>query len=91
MDMLTKGWLGQAIRERYAFDGRVEANASGINVVGYNNLPIDDLVAEHMQGYLEDDDDRLTHTNETLRAALANAQDPGHDLLQTLVDLMDTY
>ncbi|KAH7140850.1 hypothetical protein EDB81DRAFT_761312 [Dactylonectria macrodidyma] len=91
MDMLAKGWLGQAIRERYAFDGQVEKNASGIEVVGYNNLPIDELVIEHLQGYLEEDDDRLAATNKTLRAALSETEDPGHNLLQAMVDLMDTY
>lgn len=44
-----------------------------------------------MEEYLDEDDDRLAATNETLRSGLANTDDPGYNLLQTLVGLFDTY
>lgn len=91
MSHLSNGSLGQAIRERYAFDGQIETNSSGIDIVSTVGVSIDELVIADMQGYLDDDDDRLSATNETLRSVLSNTDDPGHDLIQTLVAMLDTY
>ncbi|KAH7145446.1 hypothetical protein B0J13DRAFT_322587 [Dactylonectria estremocensis] len=82
--MLAKGWVGAAIRERYAFDGQIETNALGIAIILIISTSIDELVAADMQGYLDDDDDRLDATNETVQDGLANTDDPGCDPSQTL-------
>jgi len=64
MDAFDNGWFGQAIRERYAFDGQITANGT----VNSTDMLIDNLITSDMEGYLADDDDRLPATNETLRA-----------------------
>ncbi|KAH7145447.1 hypothetical protein B0J13DRAFT_524985 [Dactylonectria estremocensis] len=84
-EALDKGFLGQAIRERYAFDGHVGADG----IVQDTGMTIDELVTSDLQENLDEDDDRLEATQEVLTQGLANTDDPGVELVRTMISMMD--
>lgn len=38
MHMLARGWIIQAIQERYVFNGQIETNTSGIDIIGTTGI-----------------------------------------------------
>ncbi|KAH6973108.1 hypothetical protein BKA56DRAFT_620470 [Ilyonectria sp. MPI-CAGE-AT-0026] len=84
-EALDQGFLGQAIRERYAFDGQVGPDG----IVQDTGMRIDELVISDLQEYLDDDDDRLEATKMVLTQGLANIHDPGIELVRTMISMMD--
>ncbi|KAH7145448.1 hypothetical protein B0J13DRAFT_524986 [Dactylonectria estremocensis] len=91
-DCLQKGWFGQAIRERYAFDGQVLDNGT----VNGTDMLIDDLILSESEEYLEENDDRIAESQVAFRQAVAwNATDttldPGRDLLEKIFQVFQEY
>jgi hypothetical protein len=84
-EAIDSGFLGQAIRERYAFDGQISLGG----IVDDTGLPIDELVISDLQELLDDDDDRLPATQALLTQGLANTNDPGIEPVRTMVSMME--
>ncbi|KAH7140852.1 hypothetical protein EDB81DRAFT_885558 [Dactylonectria macrodidyma] len=91
-DYLQKGWFGQAMRERYAFQGQILDDGT----VNLTNMLVDDLILSHLGGYLEDADYRIPKSKAMfLQASTWNTtdseKDPGRDLLENVSYLLQTY
>ncbi|KPM39759.1 hypothetical protein AK830_g6816 [Neonectria ditissima] len=91
-DCLQKGWFVQAIRERYAFQGQILDDGT----VNLTNMLVDDLIISHLDGYLGEDDYRISKSKAVfLQASTWNTtdseQDPGRDLLQRISYTLQTY
>lgn len=91
-DCLVKGWFGQAIRERYAFDGQVLDNGT----VNSTDMVIDDLILSDLQDYLDEDDYRISDSKVAFEEALNwNATDcttdPGRELLEKIFTVLQNY
>lgn len=84
-EALDKGFLGEAIRERYAFDGQVGPDG----IVEDTEMTVDELVVSDLQELLDDDDDRLDNTRDFLSRGLVNTDDPGIELVRTMVGMID--
>lgn len=84
-EALDQGFLSQAIRERYAFDGQVGPDS----IVQDTGMRIDELVISDLQEYLDEDDDRLEATKMVLTQGLANTEDPGIELVRTMISMMN--
>lgn len=84
-EALDAGFLGQAIRERYAFDGQIGPDS----IVEDTGLRVDDLVLSDLQETLDDDDYRLDATKALLTQGLANSDDPGIELVRKMVSMIE--
>ncbi|KAF7557971.1 hypothetical protein G7Z17_g248 [Cylindrodendrum hubeiense] len=84
-EALDRGFIGQAIRERYTFDGQVGPDG----IVQGTGMRIDELVISDLQEVLDDNDDRLEATQMVLSQGLANTDDPGIELVRTMVSMME--
>lgn len=84
---LEAGYLGQAIRERYAFDGQIGTGG----IVGHTGLSIDELVVQDLKELLQDEGDleRIFETRKLLKGGLTSREDPGLELVKTLVMILD--
>ena len=84
-EALDAGILGQAIRERYAFDGQIGPDG----IVDDIEMTVDELVISDLQELLDEDDDRLPPTHTLLTQGLANTNDPGIELVRTIVGMIE--
>ncbi|KAH7165184.1 hypothetical protein EDB81DRAFT_778801 [Dactylonectria macrodidyma] len=84
-EAIDQGFIGQAIQERYAFDGQVDQEG----IVQGTGMRIDEMVISDLQECLDENDDRLEATQMVLTQGLANTDDPGIELVRTMVNMMD--
>lgn len=96
LDCLRRGWLGQAVRERYSFDnsasipeGMLQTNSIQSDGTFVEWLePIDDQIKEDLRGYISENDESIAVTRDAFIEGLQRTDDPGLDLLQELVEMM---
>ncbi|KAF7544310.1 hypothetical protein G7Z17_g10054 [Cylindrodendrum hubeiense] len=84
-EALDRGFLGQAIRERYSFHGQLGPDG----IVDSTGMHINELVISYLQEYLDENDDRLEATKMVLTEGLVNIDDPGIELVRQIVSMMD--
>ncbi|KPM39758.1 hypothetical protein AK830_g6817 [Neonectria ditissima] len=85
-EALDRGFLGQAIRERYSFHGQIGSD----DIVDGTGMRLNELIISYLQEYLDENDDRLEATKAVLTEGLANTDDPGIELVRQMVSMMDT-
>ncbi|KAH7160522.1 hypothetical protein B0J13DRAFT_541270 [Dactylonectria estremocensis] len=84
-EALDRGFLGQAIRERYSFHGQIGSNG----IVDGTGMHLNELIISYLQEYLDENDDRLEATKTVLTEGLLNTDDPGIELVRQMVSMMD--
>jgi len=96
VDCLHRGWLGQALRERYSFDdpedtprGLLRANCIQSDGKYVEWLkPINDQIKEDLHDCVEENHNCIPVTRDTFVEGLRRTDDPGLELLQELVEMM---
>lgn len=84
-EALDQDFLGQAIRERYAFDGQIGSDG----VVGDTGKQVDELIICDLQDFLDEDDDRIEPTRVLLQQGAGNVNDPGIELVREILSMIE--
>jgi hypothetical protein len=97
IDCLERGWLGQALVERYTY-GEFSGTLPGMlqtNSIQDGRLvewlkPIEDEIKDDLRGLLRGGHDEMLVTERDVYAkAMEDIEDPGRELLRQLVDMID--
>jgi hypothetical protein len=97
IDCLERGWLGQALVERYTY-GESPGTPAGMlqtNSIQDGRLvewlkPIEDEIKDDLRGLLRGGYDEMLVTERDVYArATEDIEDPGRELLRQLVDMID--
>ncbi|KAI5238544.1 hypothetical protein E4T43_07308 [Aureobasidium subglaciale] len=97
IDCLSRGWIGQALVERYTYDqspdtleGMMHTNGIQDGIFKEWLKPIKDDIKDDLREALEGGYDEMIITDRDIYArAMTNVEDPGRELLRELVEVID--
>jgi len=94
---LERGWLGQALIERYTYTQPPETPTGMVQIKSIRDgifvewlKPIEDEIKDDLRDLLRGGYDEMIGIERDIYAmAMANIEDPGRELLSQLVDMID--
>jgi hypothetical protein len=97
IDCLERGWLGQALVERYTYGGSPGTPAGMLQTKSIQDgrlvewlKPIEDEIKDDLRGLLRGGYDEMLVTERDVYAkAMEDLNDPGRGLLGQLIDMID--